>query len=149
MVALSAHGLTVDLLEGWEGRILLRAARHARERTRPVVHLANFALPERRGDFGAGVVEHMGGRDLLVVLFEHDPASAGTPLFAHRGRPRLRPELFSSRRLQRTLPGQLGCQLFFTEAGRAFCLYVVAGSRVHLARLVSEANRTLAGVVVA
>ena len=40
--------------------------------------------------------------------------------------------MFSSTRLQRPLPGQLGCQLFFTEGDRPFCLYVVAGSRAYL-----------------
>ena len=48
--------------------------------------------------------------------------------------------MFSSTRLQRPLPGQLGCQLFFTEGQRPFCLYVVAGSRAYLPRIVTEVN---------
>ena len=46
--------------------------------------------------------------------------------------PRLTADLFASKRLQRTLPGQLGCQLFFTANARPFCLYVVIAGRLHL-----------------
>ena len=71
--------------------------------------------------------------DVFVVLFEYGPESLGTPLFAAQGVPaRRRADMFGSKRLQRPLPGQLGCQRFFTANGRPFCLYVVAGSRAHL-----------------
>jgi hypothetical protein len=33
--------------------------------------------------------------------------------------------------------------LFFTEGTRPFCLYVVAGSRAYLPRIVSEVNLVL------
>ena len=41
---------------------------------------------------------------------------------------------------------QLGCQRFFTANGRPFCLYVVAGSRAYLPRIVREVNEALAGL---
>ena len=53
----------------------------------PVVHLANFGLPEERGDFGSGAVELMGDRDVLIVLFEYEPEAAATALFKIRGHP--------------------------------------------------------------
>jgi hypothetical protein len=140
---LAAHGLAVTLRPGWEGRILRRAATHDEEQPRGVLHLASFPLPEQRGDFGAGVTELMRSPDVFVVLFEYGPESLGTPLFSAQGVPRLSPDLFSSKRLQRPLPGQLGCQLFFTEAGRPFCLYVVAGSRAYLPRIITEVNAVL------
>ena len=49
-------------------------------------------------------------------------------MFARRGMPTdLTPGMFRRSALQRTVPGQAGCQVFFTENGRAFCAYVVLG----------------------
>ncbi len=148
MNTLSAHGLAVGLPAGWEGRIQRRLATAASEQTHAVVHLANFALPEERDDFGGGVTPAMRSSDVLVVLFEYGPESAGSRLFAAQGMPRVSADMFGSKRLQRPLPGQLGCQRFFTANGRQFCLYVVAGSRVYLARIVAEVNAVLADVAV-
>jgi hypothetical protein len=146
---LSAQGLAVGLPAGWEGRIQKRAVTAARETTHAVVHLANFALPERRDDFGGGVTTSMRSPDVFVVLFEYGKDSVGTPLFAAQGVPRVDAAMFSSKRMQRPLPGQLGCQRFFTMNGRAFCLYVVAGSRAYLPRIVAEVNTVLAEVEIA
>ena len=143
MTRLAAHGFGVTLLAGWEGRILRRSKTNDDEETRGVMHLASFPMPESRGDFGAGVTELMRSPDVFVVLFEYGPESLGTPMFRSQGVPRLTPDLFSSKRLQRPLPGQLGCQLFFTEGGRPFCLYVVAGSRAFLPRIINEVNAVL------
>jgi hypothetical protein len=145
---LTAHGLAVGLPPGWEGRIHRRAAAVDSGHTQPVVHLANFALPERRDDFGGGVTPAMRSADVFVALFEYGSESLGTPLFAADGVPRVTAGMFTSKRLQRPLPGQLGCQNFFTAGGRPFCLYVVAGSRAHLPRIVAEVNVVLAGVEV-
>jgi hypothetical protein len=140
---LSAQGLAVGLPSGWEGRIQRRAATAARETTHAVVHLANFPLPEHRDDFGGGVTTAMRSPDVFVVLFEYGSESVGTPLFATQGIPRVEAAMFSSKRMQRPLPGQLGCQRFFTASGRAFCLYVVAGSRAYLPRIIAEVNAVL------
>ena len=114
------------------------------ERPQPIAHLANFPLPEARGDFGSGAVDTMGSGDVLVVLFEYGPESVGQPLFRREGMPRnLKPNMFSKSALQRTLPGQAGCQVFFTENGRAFCAYVVLGRQEEAPRLVPPANATL------
>jgi hypothetical protein len=152
---LAAHDIETDLPAGWEGRITRRseppgvagavAARGAPgERTHPVVHLANFALPEHRGDYGSGAVDVMTGQDILIVLFEFGPEAVGQPLFARHGLPRaLTPARFSPNALQRTRPGQVGRQIFFTEQGRAFSLYVVLGSREAAPVLTPKANRVL------
>lgn len=157
---LVAHGIATDLPPGWEGRITRRtepagtgerpAARGTvGERTRPVVHLANFALPEDRGDYGSGAVDVMVDRHVLVVLFEFGPESVGQPLFAPQGLPRrLTPAAFDPRALQRTLEGQSGHQTFFTEADRAFCLYVVLGSHQAASSLVPQANAVLAATTI-
>jgi hypothetical protein len=165
---LSAFGITTELQPGWEGRITRRndptpesvapssagpgragARGWPGEHAHPVVHLANFALPATRGDFGSGAVEMMGPANLLVVLVEYGPESLGTALFAAEGIPsRLQPSDFDPRGLQRILPGQAGAQRFFTVAGRAFCVYVVLGGRVNAARLVGQANRALAATTI-
>lgn len=151
---LQAHGIETDLPPGWEGRIALRATPgdtstkafgHPGEHPNPVVHLANFALPEDRGDFGSGAVDVMGDGGVLVVLFEYGPECVGTALFRRKGLPtKLTPAMFSGSALQRTLPGQAGCQIFFTTSNRAFCCYTVLGRQSNAARVLPQANATLA-----
>lgn len=150
---LQAHGIETDLPPGWEGRIGLRTQPTAATRAigdpgevpHPLVHLANFALPENRGDFGSGAVHEMGPDHVLVVLFEYGPECVGTALFERRGLPtKLTPSMFSSSALQVTLPGQAGCQIFFTESDRAFCCYTVLGRQANATRVLPQANATLA-----
>jgi hypothetical protein len=148
MTQIAAHGLSVRLPLGWEGRILRRAQRHPAERNRAVVHCSTFPLPEQRDDFGGGVTQLMRSSDVFVVLFEHGPESLGTPLFRSQGVPRLEASTFDARRLQRPMPGQLGCQLFFTANNRPFCLYVVAGSRASLPGIIRSVNAMLDELVV-
>jgi hypothetical protein len=145
MRRLAAYGVAVDVPTGWECRILRRATIGV-EQAHTVVHMANFPLPEQRGDFGGGVTQTMRAPDVFVALFEYGPESRGTRMFAARGLPRLTPEMFSPRRLQRPLPGQVGCQRFFTANDRPFCLYVVAGSGYRLPQLTAQVNRGLEGL---
>ena len=142
------RGLAVDVPAGWDVRVSQRASADG-DTANPVMHLATFPLPDRHGDFGSGAVERMRPDDVLVVLFEYDQEACSTPLFATRGRPRLKPGDFSTRQLQRTLPGQSGVQYFYSEGGRAFCLYVVLGSHARRAELVPLVSRLLAGLTVA
>ncbi|MEP7019048.1 MAG: hypothetical protein ABI808_00240, partial [Pseudonocardiales bacterium] len=51
-------------------------------------------------------------------------------------------------KLQRRVAGQSGFQHFFTQSGRAFCLYVVLGSHQRAAALCPEVNAVLAPVEV-
>lgn len=149
---LTGHGLAVDLPTGWEGRISREEPQDVRLARRggvtpPVAHLASFALPPHRGAFGSGAVELMRAGDAFVALVEYGPDAVGTPLFAGKGLPRrLDPRWFSSQALQRSLPPQVGWQTFFTDAGRAFCLYVVLadGDDAHL--LARRVGEVLAGV---
>ena len=153
----SGHGLRATLPPRWEARLYRRerpdepawrgvhpdAYGHLDEVSHPVLHLANFALPPRRGDFGTGAVELMGAEHAFVAVVEFDGEEAGRALFAGAGLPR--PELrdFAPNALQRRLPGQLGWQRFCTERGRPFSVYAVLGSRQHAARLVDEVRRVL------
>lgn len=122
---------------------------HVDEVEAPVVHLANFALPEDRGDFGSGAVDVMGEANIMVVLFEYGPECAGTALFRRKGVPRnLTPAMFSRSALQRTLPDQAGCQIFFTDAGRAFCCYTILGRQSAALRVLPDANAALAATTI-
>lgn len=162
---LSSQGISVDLPVGWEGRIVKRTEPRAagldadldtpagrevlEERTYPITHLGNFPLPDERGDYGSGAVDLMTADNLFVSLFEFGPESVGQPLFQRQGIPtKLRAAAFNPNGLQRAIPGQSGQQLFFTEAGRAFCVYVVLGSHVNGRALVPLANEVLTNTVI-
>lgn len=150
MSVLRAAGITVDLPAGWDGGIAASATMDDGAVRQSVTHLANFPLPEQRGDYGGGAVTHMGWTDILVVLLEFDPVSTAQPLFSLRGLPRvLRSTDFGRDTLQHRIEGQGGCQLFFQEAGRAFCLYVVLGSYVDREDLIPAVNDLLARVHIA
>ncbi|HVM26820.1 MAG TPA: hypothetical protein VM433_04010 [Mycobacteriales bacterium] len=143
---LRAHGMAVERKPGWEVRIGRRSADGGEPggRPRPVLHAATVPLPETRGDFGGGVTPLLTSDDVFVCLFEYEPEAVGTPLFATKGRPSVRPADFSPAQLQRTIPGQSGMQYFFSEGDRAFCLYVVLGSHARRAALVRKVNDVLA-----
>ena len=149
---ISRHGIAVDLPPGWEGAIAAATtpgAKAADAAAYPVAHLSTAALPPDRGDFGSGVVDDLGPDDAFVALLEYGPECAGTPMFSRQGIPRhLRARAFNRRTLQRTLAGQAGQQVFFTEGGRAFCLYVVLGRDHDVEPLVDRVNAALAGVEV-
>ena len=162
MTDLSAHGISVTVPSGWEGRVFRRPAAGEvmataadgppappGEITNAVVHVSTIALPPDAGDFASGAVDRLGPDDALVVVFEYDAASVHQPLFAAVGIPRrLSPDDFSPGMLQRTLRGQAGAQRFFQEAGRAFCLYVVLGSFARRQEMVGSVNEVLASLAV-
>ncbi len=149
---LSDRGVTVTLPRGWEGVITATDPGEGELATAAspttLMHVANFPLPVERGDFGSNAVEIMGRGAVLLVLFEHDRGSVGTPLFASKGIPTPSPDDFDPNQLQRPLPDQSGAQYFFTEAGRAFCLYVVLGRHRRRRLLVGVANEVLATLVI-
>lgn len=134
------HGLALDVPRGWDASITRRDAC-----TLPVLHAATVPLPAHRADSGGDVIERLGWGDVFVSLIEHDGASARTALFSARGLPLpLMPHAFVQGALQGMRPVQSGAQRFFTEHGRAFCLFVVVGDHARRARLLREVNRVLA-----
>lgn len=173
-ITLSGGGITVSLPTGWEGRIGLPAATTvaspAGQRTAqagatvagvepdgaaqvgsamPVTHLATFSLPADRGDFGSGAVDVMRPDDVLIALVEYGPECVDTALFARGRVPSPEPNQFRPESLQRLIPGQVGYQRFFTDAGRAFCLYVVLGSGANAGRLTPAVRSVLSTVRIA
>ena len=151
MADLSGPGIRLGLPRGWEGEIDDGGLRTVADGSiRPtVVHLANFPLPPGRGDYGSGAVERMRAGDVLIVLFEFDRSSAGSALFGARGIPRtVTAEEFDPAALQWGRPGMSGLQRFFTEGGRAFCLYIVLGSHLDRRDVIPAIDAVLAGVVI-
>ncbi|MDX1447601.1 MAG: hypothetical protein R3246_00950 [Acidimicrobiia bacterium] len=147
MSLLQAAGISVELPPGWDGGIAEPTELEDGAVRQSVTHLASFPLPEQRGDYGGGAVQRMGWTDILIVLLEFDPASTAQPLFRRHGMPRsLRPSDFGRDTLQRRIEGHGGCQIFFQESGRAFCLYVVVGSYVDRADLIPTINQVLGRV---
>ncbi len=144
-------GIEADIPAGWETQNSgggFRAQADGPQETN-LVHIGSFPLPAEQATFGATAVVLMNSDDILIILFEYHPESAGTPLFAHQGIPRpLDPQLFDRNALQRAIPGQSGLQQFFTENGRPFCLYVVLGSHIDRVELVARVNQILESLVI-
>lgn len=163
---LAGHGMAVTLPDRWEGRIYRRstptndftpANRAATMRTgrapgaegwlgdehRAIMHLANFALPGNRGDYGSGALESMTFWQAFIALIEFGPECLGTALYAEQGIPRTHPKQFDPNGLQRRIVGQSGFQRFFTVAGRPMCLFVVLGAHLNAARMSKQVNLVL------
>ena len=150
---LSAHGLRVTVPTGWDGAISrsLAVSADADEDSggtvNPVLHVASFALPAVRGDFGGDFLMNMGPDDVFVALVEYDRSSAGTPLFDHVGPRTIHGGAFERENMHRPIQGQSGHQQFYSVGGRAFCLYVAIGShrrRDRLSRAAAMVPATIA-----
>ena len=144
---LSAEGFDVDIPTGWEVRISRPTENLLGGSSRPVLHAATFPLPEERGDYGSGAVEIMDDTDVFISLLEFGVEAIDSELYPPGSLPRsIDPQKFRTNGLQRWIPGQSAYQQFFTDDGRAFCLYVVLGDhskRVALAGKVSELLETI------
>jgi len=138
---INRYGLSVEGPPGWEARISRREPQAPEEVTHPVLHGCTRPLPVERGDFGSGVVEHLASEDVFVSLVEFGTDVADQGLFAPQGRPLLRPSDFSPDRIQRNLPNITAAQHFFSEGGRAFCLFVVLGAHSRRMALAPRAER--------
>jgi len=148
VAVLRAHGIEAPLPDGFEGRIFVRPTSGA-ERAHAVAQFSTVALPADVGDFGGGLVTLMRENDIFATLFEYEPESSGTALFARRGIPRaLTADDFLPYVLRRGLVGQSGSQWFFTESGRPFTFYVVLGSHARRPELVPRVNELLAQLAV-
>lgn len=143
---LSHSGITVELPAGWEGAIRPPGPSENGSVQYTLTHLANFPIPPVRGDYGSGAVDNMQNGDVFIVLLEFGPDSAGTALFSGDRPPFLRASDFDREMLQHRVPGQGGCQRFFTEAGRSFCLFVVVGDYIDRTEVLPQINNVLAGI---
>jgi hypothetical protein len=141
-VRLAAHGIALDLPQGWDGRIWMRAGGG------PVVHAANIPLPPDDGDFATLASQSLPADGVVVVLIDFGTADAGTPLYANPAPTGVEAAELQPQTLLRRLPGQRGLQRFFTSGGRAMCLYVVVGSAAHAADLAAAVSGVLATLAI-
>ena len=127
MSVLKAHGLSIELPRGWEGRIYRRMGGD------PTLHAANYTLPAADGDFGGSATQRMPHGGSFLVLTEYQPGQGLAPgegLFAAEAIPLpLHPGQFHPRTLHVARPGQRGFQHFFTAGRRPFSLYAVIKPR--------------------
>jgi hypothetical protein len=138
---IEGYGIRVDLPDGWEGRI------YRRPEGFPVLQLGNFALPVADGDFGSQAAREMGRGAAFAAMPEYDPALAGVGLFQAEGLPLpVREDEASPKAMPQILRERSGIQRFFTESGRAFCLYVVLRAPSNPRPLVRALNQVLGTV---
>ena len=143
MQKLTRQGLEIELPDGWDARIYRREA-EVDAVTRRALHAANFALPSGLGDYAVDAAESMTAGDVLVVLLEFDPDRAGQGLFRNEGLPTgLAATDFSPTAMPRAIPGRTAAQWFFSQGGRAFCLYVVLGSHAGRADMMPVVNQVV------
>ena len=114
----------------------------------PVLQACTRPIPDTTGDFGGGLVDALGPDDVFVALLEYGAEVADHGLFARQGVPRLAPSQFSGNRMPRHLPGMSASQHFFSDGGRAFCLYTVIGSHARRMALVPRADAVVRSVAV-
>lgn len=151
MTRVARSGVSVDVPIGWEAEIsgdgFALQADGARQPT--LMQAASFPMPPERGSFGSGAVEIMTRRDVFITLFEYGEEAVGDALFANQGLPdELLSGDFDPDALQHGVPGQSGLQYFFTEKGRAFCLYVVLGSHIDRFDLINDVNTVVSTIVI-
>ena len=147
MSEIRGFGLTLTAPRGWEVR-LWRPDLPPPAENRPVIRLANVALPTTKDTYAEDVADELRPGTLVASLAEFTPASAGRGLYEPAGVPTLRVEDLDPRAVQRTLPGRSGLQRFFTVAGRAFSLYVIARDGVGLGSAMRELDAAVRALVV-
>jgi len=148
----TAIGFSVEVPSGWEAEIDTGAGEAGdvvaapKMNKMPRLHMANFALPEMRGDFGSGAVENMRRGDVFLCVLEEDPAMATTRLYADNAVPAFDSGHYQPHQMQRPIAGQSGAQAFFHVGPRAFVVYVVVGEHLGRSAVVDEVNQILSSL---
>jgi len=128
---ISGFGISAALPTGWDAKLYKRESRESDEVAAPVLHAANFPLPADDGDFATAAAESMTIGDLLIVLIEYAPDSeltVGEGLFEPSGIPaEVVVDDLDPTCMPQQIEGLAAVQRFFSENGRAFCLYMVFG----------------------
>ena len=147
MTELRGHGLALTVRRGWEARIWLPDAPAPAE-NRPVMRLANFALPSTKDTYAEDVADELGPGHVVASLAEFAPRLADRGLYAPQGVPAFDLEDLDPRAVQRHLPGRSGLQRFFSVRGRAFSLYVIARDGADLRATLRELHQQLHALMV-
>ncbi len=150
MARIDAGDVRLELPLGWDAK----ASRFElpEERLAPAslarggllrLHASSRPLDGAIGDYGSGLVEVLGSRDVFMALLEHEESALTSPLFDNPIPRSITARDFDPQALQRTLAGQSGLQRFFTHRSRPFCLYVVLGAHLHRHRVTPVINEVL------
>ena len=143
---LTDHGLAVDIPRGWEARMFVPDLPPPAINL-PVLHVSSAPLPTSRSSYAAEASRGLGDRGILFSLLEFEAALANVGLYAAQGMPvPIRADELDHRAMQIPHPEQGGVQRFFSQAGRAFSLYVIAGLGPGLRDRLGELDRVLRGV---
>ncbi len=137
MVTVQGHGLAVQVANGWEARMWLPGLPPPAI-NRPVIRLANFALPFSRDTYADDVAQALEAGAVVASLVEFEPALAGRGLYSAAGVPAFGESDLDPRAVQVQGHGRAGMQRFFSVAGRPFSLYVVARRGRGLGRALDE-----------
>jgi hypothetical protein len=142
---LSANGISVEVPDGWDAAIFVQESDpELAEIAMPILHMSTVPLVEDRGDFGSRVVETLAEGDVFLAMVEQIFDQGALLYTSNEGVPlNLDEAHFHGQVLERTLPGQGGCQLFFNIAGRGFNLYIVLGLLDSVSVLLPEINGIL------
>lgn len=145
MTLLADRGLSVRVPPGWEGRIFTPDLPPPAE-NHPVLHLSDAPLPFERSSYleTAATLGRTSGGGVVCSLVDFGPGPADVGLYAPRGVPRIHAADLDPRALQVPRPGQAGVQRFFSVAGRAFSLYVIATVDAQTGRRLRRVNEALA-----
>jgi len=146
---LNAHGLRLEVPEGWSARIFRYRAKPP-EVHGPTIHAGNFAIPLDDADYGSTLTDHVTAGRVAFVYTELIPDRAVEP---GRGRHapttlpgRFRLDEFSPQTMHITRPGQMGLQRFFSVGRRPASVYVVLGEGSGVSRALSELNGFMASL---
>jgi hypothetical protein len=144
MGILKGHGLSIEVPTRWEGQIFLPSL-PAPAVNLPILHLTDATLSMQRSTYAPELAARAGPSGALVALVEFEDRLADRGLYATQGlRLPLRRDRFDPRALQLPNPSQEGHQRFFSQGGRAFCLYVVLGTGPGADGRLRIVNRALA-----
>jgi hypothetical protein len=140
---LEAHDISVVVPQGWDAKIFRHPDGEA------TLHMGNFVLPRRDGDFGTAATHGMRRGSIFLTLTEYRAdyhLQPGVGLFAHRRPSSISLHDFRPNVILQSRPGQRGAQWFFSEAGRAFCLYVVVNAGPRASRLIDDVSHCIQSV---
>jgi hypothetical protein len=146
MVTVRGHGLAVHIAAGWEARMWLPDLPPPAI-NRPVVRVANFALPASRDTYADDVADRLEPGGVVASLVEFEAGLASHGLYASEGVPTFGERDLDPRAVQVQGDGRVGLQRFFSVEGRAFSLYVIGRRGPRLARALRDLGvmlRTLA-----
>ena len=137
---LEAHDISVVVPRGWDAKIFRHPDGEA------TLHVANFVLPPRDGDFGTGATHGMRRGSIFSTLTEYRAdrhLQPGAGLFAHMRPGSISAHDFRANAVLQSRPGHRGAQWFFSEAERAFCLYVVVNAGPGASRLIEDVSHCI------